>query len=1095
MEPSTRQSSMPYEAVLSFLIPARRSYLQTCPTQTKFGFKDNITWMFSAAKPGNDIERIVDMFKSQYRMCYNDVPDTVQDFKDHLIKNTYISQVYLLTKKIVRPSDTDPALIDSRGACILLEHINRTGIDTRSNGLTLRRVRFNFRTPFIDALFPDDKTGAGTAKVITPPFPINLYLSVFHTSCILGIGMFSPMEDDAVRRSKRRKRDARDQIADSSHSRIVEILDDNGDLQIPQIAPSTLPAQKFYRLSTIKSGKCTAKTLSLIVAKLIAGWDSLANLLSFRSAEVMLAPYITLNFDTLRYEVVPDNTLAPLSQLHTFTSESVQPVEPNPETCAEFAYVFYKNRNPASRISSQNVDPDKYLRDIANVFLIQVYKYCLASTYFEKSAIVVDKVREFEHSFAHTVSHCNVPNGIYDHVDMTKERHFNNLHNTLLAERAISDTSYLAHHSPTARHHRSSAAPPVVQRSTEDVQSDASGTASDATPPFSSSREQSVPPRLTPCQPTCQCNEARRSIADYIRQYSRMYRCHFDNLIETDETEGGLRAAPLRNSVQLILTDPPYNIRRKNNRSNSQYDSISQENMDKCVDTITDLLQPGGHVILFCTVLQFTKWYRLFNRVKDDTTGKPVYKVDDSPISCIPLPGHHGRQGSRMQFGLRNVCEYALHAYRTPEKDDGGSAQALNHVSYRTHGHVFSTHPGYCNVIDSIPRLSPGEKIIYVPSGSLLSAGDVSDDDGEDTPASGAPLRPEQKNVKLLRELISRFSAPGDTVVDLFAGTFSTAVAALTVPQHRFFAGCDLSGLCVKMGLERLADTFATLVYSEAQRTSASDLPVDPDIEKSVALYYEHVMEHKSAHLANAGKNAARWRPPEHLPLAQILPKHLAAAAAHVLQDSCNLQTVFPRSTGNVLQELYNTLETKSASTWPETLYLAFSEMDINLLRMADALSASVTVTTETPGCPVLIANKSFPKGSIIGYLNGTIVYRNLLTDIHTGKTKQYGSGVYAVTPEDFRKKALCILRRPSNKIRSAPGDIFLVPAPFCSLQYGMVKRSEHPSANAIVRNDLGTSSPSSATVLTVPSVLTVLAARSISRFDVIQIDYSSATI
>lgn len=47
-------------------------------------------------------------------------------------------------------------------------------------------------------------------------------------------------------------------------------------------------------------------------------------------------------------------------------------------------------------------------------------------------------------------------------------------------------------------------------------------------------------------------------------------------------------------------------------------------------------------------------------------------------------------------------------------------------------------------------------------------------------------LRPQQKPLALLQELIARFSQPRDTVVHLFAGTFSTAAACATIPGGLF---------------------------------------------------------------------------------------------------------------------------------------------------------------------------------------------------------------------------------------------------------------------------------------------------------------------
>lgn len=53
-------------------------------------------------------------------------------------------------------------------------------------------------------------------------------------------------------------------------------------------------------------------------------------------------------------------------------------------------------------------------------------------------------------------------------------------------------------------------------------------------------------------------------------------------------------------------------------------------------------------------------------------------------------------------------------------------------------------------------------------------------------------LRPQQKPLALLQELIARFSQPRDTVVHLFAGTFSTAAACATIPGGLFRVLCGV---------------------------------------------------------------------------------------------------------------------------------------------------------------------------------------------------------------------------------------------------------------------------------------------------------------
>lgn len=62
---------------------------------------------------------------------------------------------------------------------------------------------------------------------------------------------------------------------------------------------------------------------------------------------------------------------------------------------------------------------------------------------------------------------------------------------------------------------------------------------------------------------------------------------------------------------------------------------------------------------------------------------------------------------------------------------------------------------------------------------------------------------PTEKPVELIRKLIRQSTRPGDIVIDCFAGSGSTGVAALL--EGRRFAGCDISDLSIETAKPRLA--------------------------------------------------------------------------------------------------------------------------------------------------------------------------------------------------------------------------------------------------------------------------------------------------
>jgi SAM-dependent methyltransferase len=67
-------------------------------------------------------------------------------------------------------------------------------------------------------------------------------------------------------------------------------------------------------------------------------------------------------------------------------------------------------------------------------------------------------------------------------------------------------------------------------------------------------------------------------------------------------------------------------------------------------------------------------------------------------------------------------------------------------------------------------------------------------------------LRPEQKSIGTISEFLQRYSYVGSSVVDMFCGTGSTAVACALL--RRNFLGCDVSEACVLAGKRRVVELF-----------------------------------------------------------------------------------------------------------------------------------------------------------------------------------------------------------------------------------------------------------------------------------------------
>jgi hypothetical protein len=75
--------------------------------------------------------------------------------------------------------------------------------------------------------------------------------------------------------------------------------------------------------------------------------------------------------------------------------------------------------------------------------------------------------------------------------------------------------------------------------------------------------------------------------------------------------------------------------------------------------------------------------------------------------------------------------------------------------------------------------------------------------------AEGKRVRTEEKSVPLLKELLDRFAKNNSSVLDVFAGTASTALACIEM-GHKFY-GTDQDKDCIKLASERIFDHYKSL--------------------------------------------------------------------------------------------------------------------------------------------------------------------------------------------------------------------------------------------------------------------------------------------
>ena len=495
------------------------------------------------------------------------------------------------------------------------------------------------------------------------------------------------------------------------------------------------------------------------------------------------------------------------------------------------------------------------------------------------------------------------------------------------------------------------------------------------TPPSASSCV-GVSPGVEPELSTAR--KAVDTLKDAMKPYAATYACCFRDLVVSHSKEAGKDS--LMGKVQLVLTDPPYTTRNLQGLPNSDHDVLSPMDIKDAGELIAKLLRPGGHALVFCGVEQLNDWKAALGAFFD-------MAVDKLPLFAVRAPGAYSQQPFRLTTTLHNMVEVAVHATKL-----GAGKRGYEMVSYSNFHCVPSRFPGWCNVIDNVPKLSPAEQIMCMEDERKIA------------------LRPEQKSLSLMKELVSRFSVVGDIVVDLFAGTYSAAEACITMPkgQYRTFVGCEVDEACHKIAQERLLRTFGM----EYMRGTFG--AVHAGVQDAV----------NAAQTDRSGwsKTGLEWVQPEGLPVFSCLPRHLV----NYLQTFC-IDLVFEKNWAAV-----------PLAHWPEDVLRTLEALDSVVLRNVDCMQYGTCVRKSSipQAGEGLFASRAMKKGDILGWYHGTIVYRSL-QDGKTNLRRLYGKGSLSCSVERFKRYAMRVSVTEAQFGNFTGRKLFLVPPAYCSAIHG----------------------------------------------------------
>lgn len=217
------------------------------------------------------------------------------------------------------------------------------------------------------------------------------------------------------------------------------------------------------------------------------------------------------------------------------------------------------------------------------------------------------------------------------------------------------------------------------------------------------------------------------------------------------------------NSIDFILTDPPYNI-GKHSTGNIPLPGRSAINNDlagwdwidfhpeEWVDDFVRILKPTGNLFIFTTYNQLGKWYDLLDKRFDATNFMIWHKTNPAP--------------KIFKAGFLNSCEMIYTCWN--------KKHTWNFISQR------EMH----NFIESPICMKP-ERL-------------------------SNPKHPAQKPVAILKKMIGIASNPNDIIFDPFMGVGSVGVAAMS--EGRRFIGVDINKDYYNAAKKRIDDELSKSV-------------------------------------------------------------------------------------------------------------------------------------------------------------------------------------------------------------------------------------------------------------------------------------------
>lgn len=243
------------------------------------------------------------------------------------------------------------------------------------------------------------------------------------------------------------------------------------------------------------------------------------------------------------------------------------------------------------------------------------------------------------------------------------------------------------------------------------------------------------------------------------------------------------------NSIDFILTDPPYNLgqhstgnillpgRSAMNNDVAEWDMIDFK-PEEWADEFIRILKPTGNLFIFTSYNQLGRWYNCLDHKFDTSNFMIWHKTNPAP--------------KIFKAGFLNSCEMIFTCWN------------------KKHTWNFISQSEMHNFIESPICMRP-ERL-------------------------SNPKHPTQKPVSILKKMIEIASNDDDIIFDPFMGVGSTGVAALSL--NRRFIGVEIDENYFNAAKERINTLLLTINMSNSNTYKTSDIDVSSSIVSDVAISY-----------------------------------------------------------------------------------------------------------------------------------------------------------------------------------------------------------------------------------------------------------------